>query len=207
MLFGRKSENRSETAGGASKGSAPERARGSQPAGHNPRTGSEAHAASGSANGTRSQSFIDGSLTIMGDLHSEGDVQLDGRVCGNVACAQLIVGRDAAVTGSITAEQAIIRGTVTGAIRAGAVILQDTARVESEIAYTVLAVDDGATFEGAAHRSDNPRAEAETSSSLADLQRLIHATGNGGASNGRSEKAHDPAVLGPPAAPPGLTAT
>jgi cytoskeletal protein CcmA (bactofilin family) len=201
MLFGRKSENRAETAGEPSRGAAGP-LRGSQAAAPARKTDGDTH--TGGGNGTRSQSFIDGSLTIMGDLHSEGDVQLDGRVCGNVACAQLIVGRDAAVTGSITAEQAIIRGSVTGTIRAGAVILQGTARVESEIAYTVLAVDDGATFEGAARHSDNPRAEAEATSSLADLQRLIHATGNASASNGRSD---DPAVLVPPAAPPRLAGT
>jgi cytoskeletal protein CcmA (bactofilin family) len=205
MLFGRKSGNRSETAAVTAKASAPEPARGSQPAGHNRKTGTEARP--GSGNGTRSQSFIDASLTIMGDLHSDGDVQLDGRVCGNVSCAQLIVGRDAAITGSITAEQAVIRGSVTGTIRAETVILQDTARVESEITYTVLAVDDGAAFEGAAHRSDKPRTEAATPSSLADLQQLIRATGSGSASNGGPDEAHNAAALLPPAAPPGLAGT
>jgi cytoskeletal protein CcmA (bactofilin family) len=205
MLFGRKSENRSQTAGAPSRGSAADPSRGSQAAASARKTDGDTR--TGSGNSTRSQSFIDASLTIIGDLHSDGDVQLDGRVCGNVGCAQLIVGREAAVTGSITAEQAIIRGSVTGTIRAGAVILQGTARVESEIAYTVLAVDDGATFEGAARHSDNPRAEAEAASSIADLQRLIHATGNASASNGRSGEAHDPAVLVPPAAPPRLAGT
>jgi cytoskeletal protein CcmA (bactofilin family) len=205
MLFGRKSENRGQAAGEPSRGSAAEPSRGSQAAAPARKTDGDTH--TGGGNGTRSRSFIDASLTIMGDLHSDGDVQLDGRVCGNVSCAQLIVGRDAAITGSIAAEQAIIRGIVTGTIRAGAVILQDTARVESEITYAVLAVDDGATFEGAARHSDNPRTEAEASSSLADLQRLIHATGNASASNGRSDEAHDPAVLVPPAGPPRLAGT
>jgi cytoskeletal protein CcmA (bactofilin family) len=123
-------------------------------------------------NGSRSQSFIDASLTIMGDLSSEGDVQLDGRICGNVRCAQLIVGRDAAITGSVTAEQAIVRGSITGTIRAYLVILQETARVESEITYTMLAIDDGASFEGAAHRSADPLKE-EAASPLAELQEML----------------------------------
>ena len=123
-------------------------------------------------NGSRSQSFIDASLTIMGDLSSEGDVQLDGRICGNVRCAQLIVGRDAAITGSVAARQAIVRGSITGTIRAYLVILQETARVESEITYTVLAIDDGAMFEGAAHRSEEPLKE-EAASPLAQLQQML----------------------------------
>ncbi|MBO0764365.1 MAG: polymer-forming cytoskeletal protein [Hyphomicrobiaceae bacterium] len=200
MLFGKKSEDRSETAAEAARAQAPgPSGRLEPPPALERKTRSDAHIG-GIANDTRSQSFIDASLTITGDLHSDGDVQLDGRVCGNVSCAQLIVGPDAAITGSITAEQAIIRGSVTGTIRAPAVILQETARVESEITYTMLAVDDGATFEGAAHHSDMPLAEAQNPSSLADLESLIHTTGNAGTPNGRADEAP---ALPPPAMPQG----
>jgi cytoskeletal protein CcmA (bactofilin family) len=113
----------------------------------------------GGVDEAHTQSFIDASLTIVGDLFSRGDVRIDGRICGNVRCAQLILGRDAAVTGSITADQAIVRGKVIGTIRAMAVIIQDSAHVESEITYASLSVDDGAFFEGAVHRRDNPMAE------------------------------------------------
>jgi len=119
------------------------------------------------------QSFIDASLTIVGDLHSEGDVQIDGRVCGNVTCAQLIVGRDAVITGTVKAAQAIVRGAITGTVCASVVILQETARVKSDIAYGQLAIDDGAAFEGAAHRSESPLEEAETASALVELEQLV----------------------------------
>jgi cytoskeletal protein CcmA (bactofilin family) len=126
-----------------------------------------------SLDATPAQSFIDASLTIVGDLHSEGDVQIDGRICGNVTCAQLIVGRDAIITGTVKAEQAIVRGSITGTICACVVILQETARVKSDIAYTLLAIDDGAAFEGAARRSESPLEETEPTSPLAELQRTI----------------------------------
>jgi cytoskeletal protein CcmA (bactofilin family) len=150
-------------------------------------------------NGTRSQSFIDASLTIMGDLYSEGDVQLDGRICGNVSCAQLIVGRDAAVTGAITASQAVIRGTITGTIRSPVVILQDTARVESEITYSVLAIDEGATFQGSAHRSDRPLEETDAASPLEELQQITGAgaPANGNGENGASSDQHPDAPCSP----------
>ncbi len=123
------------------------------------------------------QSYIDASLTIVGDLHSEGDVQVDGRICGNVRCAQLIVSRDAVVTGTVTADQAVVRGSITGTIRASVVILQETAQVESDISYTQLVIDDGAAFEGSVHRSDNPLAGPVAASPLAELQRAIAAEG------------------------------
>ncbi len=158
MLFNRKSEVRSDPA--------------SEPSVASERPTASGH---GSHAGTARamQSFIDASLTIVGDLHTEGDLRIDGRICGNVSCAQLILGKDAAVTGSVTAEQAIVRGSVTGTIRSPVVILQETARVRSDIAYTMLAIDDGAVFEGSVHRSENPLEEADLSSRLAELQRAV----------------------------------
>jgi len=136
---------------------------------------------------TPSQSFIDASLTIVGDLHSEGNVQVDGRICGNVRCAQLIVSSDAAITGTVLAEQAVVRGCITGTIRASMVILQETARVKSDIAYAQLIIDDGAAFEGSVRRSQNPLAEAETH--LGELQSMVGAESSdaaaGAPGNGR----------------------
>jgi cytoskeletal protein CcmA (bactofilin family) len=105
------------------------------------------------------RSVFDCSVRLTGDLWSEGDIQLDGHLCGNISCGQLIVGKDAAVTGVIIAQEAVIRGKVTGIIRATRVLLQETARVESEIIYQSLAVDEGASFEGTARPRPNPLAE------------------------------------------------
>ncbi|HEX5998410.1 MAG TPA: polymer-forming cytoskeletal protein [Hyphomicrobiaceae bacterium] len=120
----------------------------------------------------RTQSVIDISLTIVGDLDTEGDVRLDGRVCGNVRCAQLIVDKDASITGGIVATEAIIRGRIMGTIRANTVVIQGSAQVESEITYGSLAIDDGASFEGAVRHSDNPLAEPPPVASTADLHRV-----------------------------------
>jgi cytoskeletal protein CcmA (bactofilin family) len=121
----------------------------------------------------RRQTLIDASVAIVGDLRSEGDVQLDGHICGNVECAQLIVGPEAAITGAVTAEQLVVRGRITGTIRARTVILQDSARVESDIVYGLLALDEGARFEGSARRSPDPFSEEAAVSGLADLRRMI----------------------------------
>ena len=81
------------------------------------------------------RSLIDKLANVTGDLWSDGDIQIDGHLCGNVNCAQLIVGKDAAVIGAIIAEEAVIRGRMTGLIRATRVLLQASARVECEIIY------------------------------------------------------------------------
>ena len=185
MLFSRKPESRNDpSAPSTDPPPAPSGALAPAPAAQWPERDA-------GASGARAQSFIDASLTIMGDLYSEGDVHLDGRICGNVRCAQLIVGRDSSITGAVMAEQAIVRGRITGTIRSPVVILQDTARVESEITYTTLAIDDGATFEGAARRSDNPLQEDQPASPLTDLERIMLAAGHSGPMGRREANGFD----------------
>jgi cytoskeletal protein CcmA (bactofilin family) len=107
-------------------------------------------------NGAPTRSVIDAWLTITGNLQSEGEVQVDGQINGDIRCAHLVVGKDATVTGNIVAEEVVVRGKVTGVIRANRVILQDSARVESEIFHKKLAIEEGAVFEGQSRLRDEP---------------------------------------------------
>jgi cytoskeletal protein CcmA (bactofilin family) len=120
-----------------------------------------------------SRSVLDCSVRLTGDLWSEGDVQIDGHLCGNISCVQLIVSKDAAVTGVIIAQEAVIRGKTSGIIRANRVLLQETARVESEIIYKSLAVDEGASFDGIARPSPQPLEEDFTLSPTPEARQKI----------------------------------
>jgi cytoskeletal protein CcmA (bactofilin family) len=108
------------------------------------------------ASSAATRSVIDSWLTIRGDLESEGEVQVDGTVNGDIRCAHLVVGKDAVIVGNITAEEVIVRGKVNGIIRALSVTLQDTAVVESEIFHKSLAVEQGACFDGQSRRRNDP---------------------------------------------------
>src|SRR5262249_24722391 len=113
------------------------------------------------------------------------DVQIDGHLCGNINCVQLIVGKDASVTGVVIAEEAVIRGKMTGIIRATRVLLQETARVQSEIIYRSLAVEEGASFEGVTRPRPSPLEEEiavpptpEARQSISELRAAVgHETG------------------------------
>ena len=195
MLFGRKSETGSEPTSHRPS-EAPSTPESPPPTPETPAAASHTPDGNRAAGGSQNQSFIDASLTVMGDLHSDGDVHLDGRVCGNVSCAQLIVGKDAAISGNVTAEQVVIRGTTSGSIHARVVILQDSARVESDIVYSVLAIDDGARFDGTARRSSNPREEPLHASGVEQLQRIVLAADPARAANGGDAARGDAANAG-----------
>ena len=148
----------------------------------------------------RPRSLIEASVTLTGDLWSEGDLEIDGHLCGNINCRQLIVGKNAAITGVIVAQEAVIRGKITGIIRAVRVLLQDSAQVESEIIYRTLSVDEGASFEGLARPRPNPLAEETGLSPTAELRQRV-AQVEAPCANGAVAKS-PPAQTGPTAPNP-----
>lgn len=99
-------------------------------------------------------SIIGTSMKVSGDLDSEGAVQIEGTIHGDVRCAEVTVGRTANVLGNIEAEVANIHGTVNGEIRARSVIMSSTARVTGDVIHEELTIDAGAYIEGQMMRRD-----------------------------------------------------
>lgn len=97
---------------------------------------------------TRVPSIISANLRIVGDLVSEGDVQVDGVVEGDVHARSLTVSQGATVRGQIIAESVCIRGSVDGEITADQVDIGRTAKVNGDIVHAVLAIESGAFVEG-----------------------------------------------------------
>jgi cytoskeletal protein CcmA (bactofilin family) len=104
-------------------------------------------------------SIISADLTISGTLTSTGDVQIDGRVEGDVHSAGLVIGDKAFIHGDVTAEEVTVRGRVQGGIRARKVLLASTCHVEGNILHEAFAVETGAYFEGNCRHADNPLGE------------------------------------------------
>jgi len=105
-------------------------------------------------------SIISADVMMRGNLTSNGEVQLDGALEGDIKAAVLIVGQHASVKGEIVCESVTIRGRVEGAIRAKQVSLASTAHIEGDILHSALSVESGAHFEGNCRHSDDPLSES-----------------------------------------------
>ena len=101
---------------------------------------------------TSMPSIVSEGLHIAGNLFSDGDVQVDGRVEGDVQGRNITVGATGTVVGKIIADEAMISGAVSGEIRARAVVLTRTAKVASDITQESLSIETGAVFEGTCRR-------------------------------------------------------
>lgn len=116
-------------------------------------------------------SIISADMVINGTICSTGDIQIDGRVEGDVRSVGLVIGDKAEINGEVLAEDVTVRGKITGRIRARKVLLAATSHVEGDILHEAFAVESGAFFEGNCRHSDNPLGENQPSESKTSLQR------------------------------------
>jgi cytoskeletal protein CcmA (bactofilin family) len=108
------------------------------------------------------QSIISSDLTIKGDLVCTGDLQIDGRVDGDITCRTLTLGAEPVINSRVKAETVRICGSFTGEIRAKKVVLTSSARVKGDIYQDSLELERGASFEGFVGRLDSGKGGQET---------------------------------------------
>lgn len=93
-------------------------------------------------------SIISEDLTITGNLHSEGEIQIDGVVKGDINSKDLLVGETALIEGQVVAESIRVHGKVVGQIKALNVSLAKSANVVGDILHDNLSIETGAFLEG-----------------------------------------------------------
>ena len=93
-------------------------------------------------------SLISPDFKIVGHLESNGAIQIDGTIEGDIDAPLLTVGEQGKVDGSAVAETVRIFGTVNGRVQAKTVSLAESAKVTADITCESLAIEAGAYFEG-----------------------------------------------------------
>jgi len=83
-------------------------------------------------------------IVFQGNIQSEGDIELDGVIDGNVACRQLLIGRTGAVNGNVVAREVTVHGEVSGSIISQSVRLCASGKMMGSLSYERLAVEAGA---------------------------------------------------------------
>ena len=87
-------------------------------------------------------------ITISGNIHADTDLQIDGRVEGDISCTALVQGNASEVVGAIVADTAQIAGHVHGSVAARDVVILKSACVHGDIVYDSLTIEHGAQLNG-----------------------------------------------------------
>ena len=110
------------------------------------------------AKGKAAVSLLSADLTVVGNLRTTGDIQVEGTVEGDIRAHLLTVGETAVIRGEIVADDVVVNGRVVGRVRGLKVRLTATARVEGDIIHKTIAIESGAHFEGSVQRQEDPLA-------------------------------------------------
>ena len=102
-------------------------------------------------------SIVAKGLVVTGDLISDGEIQIDGIVKGNIRAEIITIGETSHVTGDVDAENITIRGKVDGNITGCNVAISETASVKGDVTNSSLQIEPGAKIDGHCRHSDTPR--------------------------------------------------
>lgn len=105
---------------------------------------------------TIGSSVIGTDLTILGQnitIISKNQLQIDGDIRGDVTGKKVTISAEGSVIGTVSAESIEVHGGVRGAIRAAAVLLYPSSKVDAEILHLTVSIAEGAQVEGLLRKS------------------------------------------------------
>lgn len=91
-------------------------------------------------------SIISKNLSIVGDLKSNGTIEIEGEVKGNITTEVVSIRDSGKVNGDIKAKIINIKGIFDGKAYAEKINISENAKITGELEYQSLAVDYGASI-------------------------------------------------------------
>ena len=113
--------------------------------------------------------FISADTTVTGDLESDADISVEGSVEGNITCRTLTLRGEPTITGDVHVEAVHVCGRFTGALRAKKVVVTKTAKMNGDIYYETLELQEGAEFEGSVRCTGGSASKPTTKDAAAPL--------------------------------------
>lgn len=108
----------------------------------------------GASRKSASPSVIAADMHVLGNIVSDGVLDIDGQITGNVRCHTVSIRPNGRIIGDVTAQVVVVHGQVEGLIKASAVTLYATAHVIGTIMHESLTIEDGAFVDGKFKRTD-----------------------------------------------------
>jgi len=101
-----------------------------------------------SPNQVLARNIIGKDTTFVGDIKSDGDFRIDGKVEGTIKTSgRVVIGQEGSVDGTIECTHADVEGKFSGNLNVDQLLsLKTTAHISGEVILGKLSVEPGATF-------------------------------------------------------------
>ena len=93
-------------------------------------------------------SVIGADVAIKGNVEASADLHVDGVVEGDLVCTSLVQGESSRIEGCITADGARLSGMVKGTINVRELVILKSARIDGDVHYETLTIEQGANVNG-----------------------------------------------------------
>ena len=102
------------------------------------------------ATGARHTTFsvLGSDVVITGHVSASVDLHVDGKIDGDLKCANLVQGEASEIKGAVIADTAKIAGLLDGSIEAKTLIVHATARITGDVTYETITIENGGKVEG-----------------------------------------------------------
>ena len=106
------------------------------------------------------RNIVGKNTSLIGDIKSEGDFRIDGKVEGNIKTSgRVVIGQEGAVDGTIECAHADIEGKFSGKLSVDQMLsLKATATISGEVVLGKLSVEPGATFNASCNMKGSVKA-------------------------------------------------
>lgn len=121
---------------------------------------------------------IEKNTKIKGDIISEADFRIDGKLDGNLKTSgKVVIGREGYIHGKVECVNADIEGSFNGELLVSELLsLKDSAVIEGTVTVSKLAVEPGATF----NASCNMKGKSAQAPAGAGVKTAVGSAGNTG---------------------------
>lgn len=99
-------------------------------------------------------SVVAGNMNVLGNIVSDGILDINGQIDGNVRGYSVTVRPHGRIRGDLMAHEVFVHGMVDGLIKAENVTLFSSAHVRGTIMHESITIEDGATVEGKLKRTE-----------------------------------------------------
>ena len=104
-------------------------------------------------------SIISENCECKGNIKTEGEIQVDGILRGNLSAKQVVIGETGKVKGNVTASFLRVCGKIEGDVKSQTIEMTENSSVKGNIYKKTISIEHGATIVGNINELENATAK------------------------------------------------